>query len=311
MTRPRTSAPGEREIVFRSQGLRLAGTLTIPDAAAEGVPAALLISGSGPLDRDSNHKGTRLDVMRQIAVGLADSGIASLRYDRRGIAGSDGDYMSAGLWDNLEDARAALAGLRTRPELDPERIVVIGHSEGAIHAAHLAAEVPGLAGAVLLAGPAQPGRQVLQWQGAQVHDSLPGPLRKVMGWVRFDMQRMQTKSLDKMEATTTDVARIQGSKVNAKWFREFLACDPADALRAIEVPVLALTGDKDIQVDPGDITAMATLIDGDFTGSVVPDMTHLLRHQTGSASLLRYRSQLTQPVDPRVIVMISDWIKAR
>ena len=116
----------------------LNGTLTLPDRGLP-APAVLIASGSGPLDRDSNHRRARFDVARQLAHALRAGGLASLRYDKRGVGESPGDWRRAGLYDNVDDlgrARDALAG---RPEVDPDRILLAGHSEGALLAAALAA----------------------------------------------------------------------------------------------------------------------------------------------------------------------------
>ena len=157
-----------QDITFESGEHALAGTLTVPRSNTP-VPAAVLVSGSGPIDRDSNMKRARLGVMQQVADHLAGHGIASLRYDKRGIGASEGHYKATGFHDNVDDARAALAALRTRPEVDPESVFVVGHSEGALIAIELAADTEQpLAGAVLLAGAAQPGKAILRWQAEQI-----------------------------------------------------------------------------------------------------------------------------------------------
>ncbi len=122
----------------------LAGTLTLPDAPAP-VPAVLLAAGSGPLDRDSNHRRLRFDVTRALAHALAEGGLASLRYDKRGVGGSPGDWRAAGLYDNVDDLARARDALAARPEVDPGRIVLAGHSEGAVLAAALAGRAVGSA----------------------------------------------------------------------------------------------------------------------------------------------------------------------
>ena len=291
---------------FTSAGNRLTGTLLVPGARP--APAALLISGSGPLDRDSNTKRLQIDVMRQVADYLATIGIASLRYDKRGVGASSGNYHSTGFHDNIADARSALETLRARPEIDADRIVVVGHSEGALIAAELAAADTGLTGAVLLAGAAQTGEHVLRWQAQQVAASLPGTARLALKLLRKDVATMQDKRLAQLKGSSGDVVRIQLAKVNAKWFREFLAYDPTDALQRVQTPILAITGAKDIQVDPGDIGRMEALVTGDFTGVVMPDLTHLLRTTPGEATLRTYKKQVKRPVDHELLETVGSWI---
>ena len=294
------------DISIPSDGVSLRGTLQLPDAETRPA-AALLISGSGPLDRDSNWKRMKVDVMRQVATHLAAAGVASLRYDKRGVGESGGDYRSAGLHDNIADASAALTALRARSEIDPQRIVVIGHSEGALIAAELAADTD-LDGVVLLAGAATTGEEVLTWQARQLAPTLPRPVRWIMRLLRQDLVETQTKRLARIKASTDDVIRINFVKLNAKWFREFMAHDPTAGLGAAAVPVLAITGSKDIQVNPADVDAMERLVQTPFVGVVPENITHLLRSEAGPASLRTYKKQVRRPVDSGVLATITEWI---
>jgi pimeloyl-ACP methyl ester carboxylesterase len=268
-----------------------------------------LISGSGPIDRDSDAKRLKIGVMRRFATHLAEAGITSLRYDKRGVGESQGEYRIAGLHDNIDDARAALEVLRARPEVDADRVFVIGHSEGALIASALATD-PGIAGVVLLAGAAHNGKEVLRWQAGQVAETLPKPVKGLLRLFRQDVVRTQSKRLQRLETSTEDVIRLQGVRVNAKWFREFMAFDPARALTEAVVPVLAITGDKDIQVDPGDVSIMGQIVPTAFTGHVVADVTHLLRSQPGPASLRTYKKQARRALDHRICELVTDWITA-
>lgn len=294
------------ELKFTSDGYELAGTLLVP--TGEIAATVLLISGSGPIDRDSNMKRMKIDVMRQVADHLAKAGIASYRYDKRGVAGSTGDYHATGFHDNVADARAALEALRVRPEIDAERIVAVGHSEGALIATELGAAGVGLAGSVLLAGAAQTGEEILRWQAVHVAATLPKPVKWLLKLLRKDLLKTQDKRLAQLKESTEDVVRMQLVRVNAKWFREFMTYDPGEALARTKTPILAITGAKDLQVDPGDIAIMKGLAPDEFTGEVAPDLTHLLRREDGPASLRTYKKQVKRPVDRRLREAISGWI---
>lgn len=294
----------EQPITFTSQDTSFAGSVVVPPGDGPW-PAALLIVGSGEVDRNSDHRKLPLGVTRELADRLAGNGVASLRFDKRGVGASGGDYHTTGFHDNVRDAAAALDELRRRPEIDSERIVLIGHSEGALIATELAAG-GGVAGVVLLGGTAQGGEAVLVWQAGQVGEFLPAAVRGVMRLFRIDITRTQQKRLARIKASTDDVMRIQGVKLNAKWFREFMAYDPAPALASIDVPVLAITGSDDVQTDPGDISAMEGLVEAPFEGHVLDGMNHILRR--GGPSPNTYKKQLGEPVDPRVPKLVLDWM---
>jgi uncharacterized protein len=286
----------------------LTGTLTLPDGALP-APAVLLASGSGPLDRDSNHRRARFDVARQLAHALAEGGLASLRYDKRGVGESPGDWRTAGLFDNVDDLERARAALAARPEVHAERLLLAGHSEGAILAAALAARGVPAAGVVLLSMSATPGEQLLRWQARQIAPTLPRPVRGFLRLFRVDLERKVAANHERIKATTTDVARIGGARLNARWHREFLAHDPRDDLRRVRVPVLAVTGAKDLQVDPDDLAVIADLVPAGAVTHEIQDVTHTLRRQPGPPSLSAYRRELRDPVNPDVLRTVVTWCR--
>lgn len=294
------------EVTFASGEHQMAGTFVAPNSSGP-YPAALLVSGSGPIDRNSNARRLRIEVMRQVADRLAATGIASLRFDKRGVGSSSGNYLSAGFHDNVNDARAALDSLRARPEVASNCVSVIGHSEGALIATELAGSGAEIRGVVLLAGAATTGEAVLRRQATQVAASLPRPTRWLLRILRQDILRTQNKRLAQLKASTGNVIRVQLVRMNAKWFREFMVYDPAEALHRIAVPVLAVTGSKDIQVDPADVERMAKLVRSDFTGDVAADVTHLLRRDDGPPSLRTYKKQVRRPVDRRLLDTVASW----
>jgi alpha-beta hydrolase superfamily lysophospholipase len=155
------------EVRFESAGVSLAGTFVDPAAARAD---ALILSGSGRLDRDSNGPRFRGEINSAIAEALAARDVASLRYDKRGAGESGGDFYAAGVSDNYADACAAVDSLATRASGRP--IYAIGHSEGALHVARLASDGK-VAGAVLIAGQARRGEEILTWQAAQIVPTLP------------------------------------------------------------------------------------------------------------------------------------------
>lgn len=295
----------EHPFEFMSGGIRLAATLAIPAANCPH-PAALLLSGSGPLDRDSNTAEMRLDVSKAIAASLASHGIASLRYDKRGVGSSGGYFLSAGFDDETADARAALDALCSHPTIAANRVIAVGHSVGVTVAMRLAHSSRPPAGYVLLGGAATTGLQVMEWQTRRIAATLRRPR-----WVRARVfEGLQARHRALLLGSTTDTVRLARVDWNARWFREYMAYDPAEALEAIVGSVLAITGAKDIQVDPDDVARIGRIVTGGFDGEVPTDLTHILRRDPGPPSLRAYRTQFRRPVDPRVVHRIADWSRS-
>lgn len=297
-------------VIFTSEGVALSGTFTVPQAVGR-APAVLMLPGSGQTDRDDNAKRLAINAFRPLARVLGERGFATFRYDKRGVGASEGDYWATGFDDQLTDAVAAVGWLASRSEVDPLRIFVLGHSEGALICVRLAAGGAPVAGIVLLAGSAMTGEQILLWQGRQIASTLKGFNKWLVSALHIDLVRSQQKNLDRLKAASGDVARIKFQKVNAKWMREFRGYDPAPDLAEVRVPVLAITGSKDIQVDPGDLERMAELIPGDFEAHVVLGVTHLLRIDPDDSGLQGYKSQARQPVDARIVEHVCDWLKRK
>ena len=212
------------------------------------------------------------------------------------------------LVDDGEHVRA-LEALRARPDVDGDRLLLAGHSEGALLAAAAAARGAAVRGVVLLSPSATPGEELLRWQAAQIAPTLPRPVRLLLRMLRTDLEAKGEANRRRIAATTTDVARIGGVRVNARWTREFMAHDPRDDLRRIAVPVLAVTGAKDLQVRADDLRVVADLVAGPVETHRVPDLTHTLRRQPGQPSLSRYRRELREPVDGEVLATVTGWCR--
>ena len=297
----------ERNVTFDSGGCTLAGMYT---EVVQPAAAALLISGSGQTDRNSDvrlllHQFLRGGITSAVAEALAAVQVSTLRYDKRGVGASGGDYWTAGMAQRLADARAALGWLATQAAGLP--LLVVGHSEGTYYAAQLAAE-GGVAGVLLLSGSARVGGEVLAWQTEQLASRLPRSARLILRLLRTDAVRAQRKNLSKIMASAADVIRVQGTRVNARWARDFVAYDPAPALRQLTVPVLAITGGHDLQVPPDDVAAIGRLVGGPFDGHVVADLSHMLRPDPGLVGPSGYRRAGRMPVSPEVLTLITAWV---
>ena len=286
-------------------GLPLVGTLTLP-AGPGPHPAVLLLHGSGRLDRDANTGRLRMEFGPPLAAALAKDGIATLRYDRRGVGATSGDWRATGFADNRRDAAAALRALAARPDIRADAIGVVGHSEGAVHAMSLGAH-PEVAAVVLLAGFARLGEDALRWQAGMIARDLPALVRPLLPALRA----LANRQLARIKATSTDVTRVAGVPMNARWMRELLSHDPRPDLANIRVPVLAITGGKDVQVDPADLDEIRRLVPGEVEVHRIPDLTHLLRRDPGRPSTRSYPRLLRRPVDADLLAQVAGWLAHR
>src|SRR5215469_2450822 len=221
-----------------------------------------------------------------------------------GVGASGGDYLTTGMQQLLDDARAALGWLAAKTAGLP--LLAAGHSEGTYYAAQLAAD-DGLAGVVLLSGPVQTGGEVLAWQTQQLAARLPRSSQLALRLMRTDLVRAQRKNQDRIMASAGEVVRIQGVRVNARWVRDFVRYDPAPALRQLTLPVLAITGGHDLQVPPADVAAIGQLVAGPFEGHVVGDLSHILRPDPDSVGPRGYRRAARTPVSTEVLSFVTTW----
>jgi pimeloyl-ACP methyl ester carboxylesterase len=295
-----------RLVVTAADGVELVGELVDP-GGARAAPAALILSGSGPLDRDSNMPRQKLDIANAVASALAANGIASLRYDKRGVGESGGGYLGTGFDEETDDADAALQALRALHGIDPGRVVVVGHSLGADIAIRLAARHDWLAGIVLLSGSCRSGLDTMEWQSERI----AGPFRGLQRPLRRPFLWNQARTRRRLLASRGDILRVTGSKQPARWFREIMDYDSTRELQAVRCPVLAITGRDDIQVDPGDVARMGELVAGPFTGETPDGLTHLLRVHAGPPSLSSYGAQMKEPVDAALLERVAAWAKER
>ena len=252
----------EEEVTYanKAAGNVLAGTLTIPPGKGP-FPAVLLISGSGPNDRDETVFGHKPFLV--LSDYLTRKGIVVLRVDKRGVGKSTGDLAHATTADFATDAEAGVQYLKTRAEADPRRIGLIGHSEGGTVAPMLAAGDPGVRFIVLMAGPGVPGDQIIVEQGRLIEEAAGATKEKAAQ--DADKQRelfalvekekddavlgkeLREKLAGRVPDAQIDVAIQQ---LTSPWMRYTLTYDPATALRKVACPVLALNGEKDLQVPP-------------------------------------------------------------
>jgi uncharacterized protein len=309
----------EREVRVPSvDGVTLAGTLTLPPGPGPH-PAVVLVTGSGPHDRDESLMGHRPFLV--LADALARAGVAVLRCDDRGVGGSTGDFAAATTHDFAVDAAAALRHVAALEEIDAERVGILGHSEGG-YVAPLAAGSAPVAFVVLVAGPGLTGRGVLESQ-VEAFNRASGQSDATAKQSRASQARIleviaRDGTADElraaMEAIGLPPAQIAQSvpAMTSDWYRAFVKHDPAPSLAALHVPVLALIGEKDTQVVPGEngpVLERALADNPDATVEVLPGLNHLL--QPSVTGLVDEYGAIETTIDPAALAKIVDWVRSR
>jgi pimeloyl-ACP methyl ester carboxylesterase len=308
--------------------VKLSGTLTAPQDAASGpgpFPAVVLIAGSGPNTRDEPLMGHKFFLV--LADWLTRHGIAVLRYDKRGTGASGGDYAKATTMDFAADAEAAAAYLRGRPEIDPRRVGLIGHSEGGLIAPMVAVKDPKIAFIVLMAGPGVDGLDVLNEQGRLIaramglSDAMIAQSTEFRGRL-FDIARSEkdqqvaavklkaaADAYAKANGVAPEAVELQAGLVNSDWFRFFYDYDPAVTLRQVRCPVLALIGSKDLQVAADqNLPPIRAALAHDPQADVeeLPGLNHLF--QTARTGSPGEYVQIEETIAPLALETIAGWI---
>ncbi len=330
---PRPPYPYKSEdVVFHhdDEGFLLAGTFTRPKDAAPH-PAIILLSGSGPQDRNSSIAGHR--PFHVIADALTRRGIAVLRVDDRGVGKSTGLFAGATTRDFATDARAAIHYLKTRADVDPKRIGLLGHSEGSTVAGIAAAGNRDVAFLVLLGGPGLSGRDVILKQRDLIAAKMgeTAEMRAIHQRVQpllYDIAESKMPVDDAMAKMSAVVARELADQTEAQrralgytdtmyaqittvWFREFLRLDPRPYFQKVTCPVLVLNGEKDLQVDATQNTTAlkaALIKNAKVTIDRRPNLNHLFQTCT-TGSPTEY-SQIEETFDPATLKAMGDWIQA-
>ena len=296
-----SAAAVESPYTIRSGTLGLAGTLTLPRGASGPMPVAVIIAGSGPTDRNGNSLlGIRPNAYAQLAWRLAERGIATLRYDKRGMPGTQGtfDMTNMTLDDFAADARAAAESLSRDRRFS--RVVFIGHSEGAWLALIAARQGAPVAGVVHLSGLGRGLGEVLREQLSRQFDSAT--------LVRYDTA-MKHYLLGEQPADVPPGLEMLFVPVNRTFLRSMAAFDPPAAMRAIRQPVLIVQGATDLQASVTDAERLhAARPDAKLV--VIPEVNHVLKHvtdQTMAGQMASYKDP-TVPIVTEVVAAIADWI---
>jgi len=333
---PKQPFPYRSEEVFfenKVAEITLAGTLTLPENG-ENLTAVILISGSGAQDRNSEIFGHKPFLI--IADYLTRRGIAVLRFDDRGTAQSTGNFETATTADFATDVESAIAFLKTHPEINPQKIGLIGHSEGGIIAPMVASRSQDVAFIVMLAGTALRGDKVLLSQQEMIFRSSGMPENQIA-----EILKINTKIFDKIVATKEDLSKqeivdffnemkdevavlaamngmtaddyiyLMSAQLSSSWMQYFIRYDPAPALKKVQVPVFALNGSNDLQVSATEnLSAIGEALKRGGNQNVTIKEYSGLNHlfQECASGLPQNYGLIEQTFSPEVLKDLADWI---
>ncbi len=326
----------EEEVSFLNQeaGIKLAGTLTLPEHGGP-FPAVMLITGSGAQNRNEEIMNHRPFLV--LADHLTKNGIAVLRVDDRGIGGSTGNVNDSTSEDFALDVLAGVDFLKNRKEIDSKKIGLIGHSEGGLIAPIVASQTKDVAFIVMMAGTGLTGEEIIYLQSRLIaqasgvnNEDIEKNLedqRKVFAVVKSGetvdiiKNTLHKMFLDDFNAMSEDERKamgdpeaafeVQARQVTSRWFRYFMSYDPTTHLKMVKCPVLAINGEKDLQVPPKENLAaieQALREAGNMHVTIkeLPGLNHLFQKATtGNPS--EY-AQISETINPEVLFLISSWI---
>ncbi len=316
----RMPRPGDEDIRMTSNGFSLAGTLSRPpgtkppargDKRAPKFGAVILVAGSGPVDRDETVAG--ISVFAQLANAIADAGFLVVRYDKRGVGQSGGRDEAVSLEDYADDVRAIVGFLRKRPDVDPRRIAIVGHSEGGLVGMLAASrEKKNVAALMLIATPGTTGAQLVleQQQHLLAGMSLPEEERKS----RVELQQKLQQAV--ISGTGWEgIPQALRRQADTPWFRSFLVFNPATVLPKVEEPVLIVQGERDRQVAPRHgqlLLDLAKTRRANWPAElvVIEGVNHLLvPAPTGEVS--EYPLLTDKSISPKVLDTVTGWLKVK
>lgn len=288
----------ERQLTIPSGDLQLPGTVCWPAKMSGRVPVVVLVHGSGPHDRDETVGPNK--PFRDLAWGLAEAGIATLRYEKRTyrfFAKMDLARFTVEE-EVIADAVAVLEYAKTLPEADPRRVFLAGHSLGGVLAPFAAARVPQLRGVIVMAGTTRPLDELIYEQIAfqsGVKGKSQEAINKEVGELKQSFAKVRSKE-------AKDTEQVIGAP--AYYWRDLLERDLPAAWKKVTVPVLLLHGGKDVQVRKADYDSMLRAVKTE--PHWFPNLNHLFMAVEGVATGAEYAKK--SHVDPEVTKVIAAWI---
>jgi pimeloyl-ACP methyl ester carboxylesterase len=329
----------EEDVMYTNAqaGVKLAGTLTLPKQGVP-APAVILISGSGAQDRNEEVMGHRPFLV--LADHLTRKGIAVLRVDDRGMGGSTGEVEDATSAELAHDVLSGINFLSKRTDIDKQKIGLIGHSEGGFIASIVASKTKEVAFLISLAGPSIPGDEIMYLQSRLIalangasekeisrnlatqkkiyeivksNESVAAMKKRLRQLFLADLDNLaeeSQKTIEELEASFD----VQVKLVTSKWFRFFISYDPSEHFCFVRCPVLAIYGEKDLQVPPKENSfalkeALRKAENTDVTIMEIPGLNHMF--QKARIGIPSEYAEISETINSDVLDIISEWILKR
>ncbi len=310
--RARPSDLASEDVTIVDGDVSLAGTITRPKGAAGRLPAVFFLSGSGPQDRDGFAQGLDLGT-HEILDHLTRAGFLVLRVDDRGVGRSTGPTVGLVFADLVADGRRAVRFLRARPDVDPARIALIGHSEGGLSAPLLAAEEP-IAAVVLMAAPGRALEALLKEQlclGRELAGASPAELETFERELAAFLAEIAKGAAIAPAGLAPELAAFVSERA---WLASHLGRDVLAPLAKVSCPILILQGGRDVQVSAErDAPRIQAALDAaghvDHELRVFPELDHLFKRAGERPNELDYLK--ARPIAPEFLEVLTAWLAAR
>lgn len=298
----------------------LAATITRPKQDGR-YPAVLIVPGAGNTDRDGTlvsldiHTNMYLD----LAYLAAELGFVTMRYDKRGVGASQGEREKTGMWDLVDDIISAVSFLKEQPFVDPENIILLGHSEGSMLATAANAKDP-VSGLILISNACETLEESSKWQREQSYKEFntqrgfKGVSTRLMRIQPVDKvgEKDAEKFYKKIMESSEDTIKHQSRDINAKWFREHFQHDLFGDLEKVTCPVLAIVGDKDFQSDPENVSRICDYVKSDAKVCVIANMDHIMKEYEEEYKPSRWKQNYKEaegkPLHPELVSTITEWL---
>ena len=295
----------------------IGATVSCPDDGKK-YPAIVLIMGTGTTDRDGNEKNFKTDLYKNLADLFTEFGFVCVRYDKRGTFETEGDYNTAGLSDLVDDAVSVIRYTKSLPYVDETKIIVCGHSEGAMIAT-LLTEKEDTAGLLLLGGAATSMKDALLYQNYLAAEEFAKKKGLLGALLRSQASQEKTNAkvnamFQKCVSAKKDRVFFGGAMLNAKWIREHdshSSDDYVEHLKQYGKPILAITGTADISTDYRRLSALSEIPNAEcFTPQ---NVNHILREIDDDNSVMTVKKQYAhlaaQPIHFETKRCIKDWLQ--